>query len=374
MNCGPRTLVDWSSVLAARLQLNYPDFDLAVLDLLVARTCVCVVHREKNMKPMTVLLSVALVSSYALAEEPDDVLKLQVAECTVPADIGARRFESLHRIADTPIIPVLNQIKALAAKARDSSLSVGEQLSGQDNARFGELRQQMIAMQTRSLVESRYDKHLELLEKMAEAADGSYRWGSEADQKSPYAAAFGALTLLEVGDPLNSYAAPTEQHCSLLWALHKQEQPSIDALNKPEIGAASDQIGDLRSRYNAPSLDRSKLSPSDQQTYDGARRILLRAKPEADNINAVEQLKTMARALDLIYATEMTDLNQSGGDPASLGATLRTMNEHGKIDQKMLMRVGLWRKLDETYPSDQVKMMEQMQKSLHPDLQSKSAK
>jgi hypothetical protein len=148
-------------------------------------------HHGTKVKTALLAICPVAVASAAVAEEPDDVKSLSLSDCTLPRVIMARRFESLHRNADTGkvMMPTLDGMRAISAKAKDNARPITDQLSVSDLSQFNVLRSRLIALQMRQVIESRYDKHLQLLQQMALALDNGYRWSMPPDPNGPYAAA-----------------------------------------------------------------------------------------------------------------------------------------------------------------------------------------
>jgi hypothetical protein len=200
---------------------------------------------------------------------------------------------------------------------------------------------------------------------MTESVDTTYRWGREPDEKSPDFTADVTPAILQDVNPINTFTQPKEDHCTLIWALHLQEQPSIAALSAPEVDATAAQVNQLRQKYHVDHLDRNALSPGDQQIFDEAQKTIVRIQREAAHAQQIEQIKMLAEASDLIYDTSMKDFDQSAGDPNSSIDTLRQMEKDKKLSSDMVMRVNVWLKLDEKYPSSEVVTMEDAKKAMN---------
>jgi hypothetical protein len=197
---------------------------------------------------------------------------------------------------------------------------------------------------------------------MALTQDNEYRWSMPPDPDSPYAAAVAMLKVFSVGDPINAPTLPPQQ-CSIQAALSMQEQDSLTAMNDPRVGAAAQQIVDVQKRNAIRGvIDRSKLSEQDRAIYDRASPMASKGIQAMDNINAVEQLKMLATAIDIDYQASLHDLDQSAGDLDAMGTTLRQMKAQNKIDDRMLARLGAWSTLDSKYPSEQAKQLQAMPK------------
>jgi hypothetical protein len=306
------------------------------------------------MKTIFPLVALLAATSLCYAEEPASVTNKKIVDCTVAKVVMTEKYESLQRInALYPSIRLLlTEMQALAAKAHDPKRPVGEQLSGQDNEHFGELRSRLMALQWRNLIESRHSKHMELIEKMGESVDLDYRWGRAPDEKSPYYMVDVTPDMLQRISPINTFNTPKENHCTLLWALHLLEQPSIAAVFANEVDTATGQINQLRQKYHiVDRINRNALSPDDQRVLDGAEGTLVRIVRDGAHVEKIEQIKSMAEAADMIYTAGMKDVEQSAGDPNSPINTLQQMKKERKLSDQMETRIIVWEKLDEKYPS-----------------------
>ena len=318
------------------------------------------------MKTAFSVIALLAATSICRAEEPASVTSRKMADCTVPDVIGIRMYESDRRVADLvpTTMPLLNKMKALVEKAHDPKRSVGEQLSRKDNEEFGEIRSRLMALQWHRLIESRYAKHLELIEKMTESVDATYRWGREPDEKSPDFTADVTPAILQDISPIKTFNPPKEDHCTLIWALHLQEHPSLAALNEPELQTAAGHVNQLRQKYHADHLDRKALSPDDQQVFDEAQTTIVRMQREAAHAQQIEQIKMLTEAADVIYVASMKDFEQSAGDPNSSIDTIQQMKKDGRLSAQMALRIGVWSKLDEKYPSSEAVGMEEAKKAM----------
>jgi hypothetical protein len=315
---------------------------------------------------ITFSLFALLFASLCCAEESASVTSRKLADCTVPDVVGIKMYESDRRIADLArnTLPLLGKMQALAAKAPDPKRPVGEQLSREDNEQFGEIRSRLIALQWHRLIESRYSKHLELIEKMTESVDTTFRWSRQPDENSPDSEANVTPAVLQNISPINTFDAPKEDHCTLIWALHLQERASLAALNEPELQIAVGQANQLRQKYHVERVDRNALSRDDQQMFDEAQKTLVRMQREAAHAQQIEQIKTLAEASDVIYDASIKDFDQSGGDPNSSIDTIQQMKKDGQLSAQMAMRISVWSTLDEKYPSSEAVAMKDVNKAM----------
>jgi len=317
-----------------------------------------------QVKAAIVIAACVAGVSNSVEAAPSDLSTLSPAECTVPAVVGTLRYESLQRSAKLgkATLPVLEGIEKLSSSVKDNSRPVGEQLSPSDLGQFGSLRQRLLTLQVKQLIESRYDKHLELLQQMVQAEDMRHRWGKEPEVNGPYGPALAVLPLLAQSDPINGTEPPRAQTCTLEWSLDMLAQDSYKLISSPSINDAATQLSRMKSSYGFPgAIDPSKLSAKDSATFQRLLPVINQAREARDHIESVEQLKLLASAAELLRTASMQDIDESAGDIDSIGTTLRRMKDDKKIDDRMLIRIGIWNALDNKFPSEYIETMKKMQ-------------
>ncbi|MFL9900041.1 hypothetical protein PQR71_18120 [Paraburkholderia fungorum] len=310
------------------------------------------------MKKTLVAACLVAVASGLHAEESAGVKEISVADCKLPRVAGQLVYEEITRTGNMAktMIAMLSTMQAISAKAPDSKRPIKDTLSADDLSEFSATRVRVIALQTRQIIESRYERHLELLQQVAQAVDTSYRWGTEPDEKSPIFPTYGLVRLLANGERMTNTAPVNDKECSLDLALYNQERDSIAETNDPRFENAANQIVALRNKYRfAGPVDRNKLSATDKLVFDRTSPIVNDMQRTLDNIKAVEQLRLLASAMKLVRETDLADLDQSAGDPNAVGNTLVEMQKAPGWDARMTTRVGAWAMLDKQYPSEMEK-------------------
>ena len=119
----------------------------------------------------------------------------------------------------------------------------------------------------------------------------------------------------------------------------------------------------LQQKYHVTHVNRNALSPDDQRIFNEAQTTIVRMQREAAHAQQIEQIKMLAEASDMIYAASMKDLEQNAGDPDSSIDTLKQMEKDGKLSAEMVMRINVWIKLDEKYPSIEAAGLEALKKA-----------
>jgi len=193
------------------------------------------------------------------------------AGCLVEEQISKVRFAAINRGAElaTQLQPILTEFRQINNKAKDPTQPVGPQLSTHDLARFGELRQRMMAIQIQQLLESNYARDYEVVGNLFDLMQRLYTGANEPKQED---ADYKLYQIILLG----RYAAETDEfkgandisvppktefeQCTLVAALHLVEDESMIKLNQLPTKDASRKFSDLRARYPSDSgtIDRKK--------------------------------------------------------------------------------------------------------------------
>jgi len=193
------------------------------------------------------------------------------ADCLVEEQISKVRFAAINRAAElaTQLKPILTEFTQINNKAKDPTRPVGPQLSTHDLARFGELRQRMMAIQLQQLLESNYARDYEVAGNLFDLMQKLYTGADEPKQEDAdyklYQIILAARYLAETDQfkGANDISVPprTEfEQCTLVAALHLVEGESMIKLNQLPMKDASRKFSDLRARYPSESgtIDRKK--------------------------------------------------------------------------------------------------------------------
>ena len=90
---------------------------------------------------------------------------------------------------------------------------------------------------------------------------------------------------------------------------------------------------------------------------------------EGQLITDLENIKTMARASDIVYEADQRDVTFSGGDMKAIGTTISNKAAANAYDKRTAFAIGLWRKINEKIPADVTRDWEKASKlieQVHP--------
>jgi len=103
------------------------------------------------------------------------------------------------------------------------------------------------------------------------------------------------------------------------------------------------------------------LSTTDRKIFEQAQRTIAEVAPIQEFINDMENLKLMADVEGKLIASYRQDLLDYGGDPNAIGSTFGKAN----YDKRMNAMAGLWVRISEKVPTQEIVEFEQMQKLLN---------
>lgn len=304
----------------------------------------------------------------APATSDESVTALPIAQCDLPQVIGRLQLEPINKMAatSTRALPLIEELRKINSKAKDSKKPLGEQISLADADRYREISTRISAMQAANLVESLHERDLRVLLKWAQLADAKHRWGTEPKQGDPDFTAYGLLILIQLAftsqeiDP----TIVSGDKCSLQLAIQRLENPALERLSTLPFKEESARFQQILAKNKQSKLDLDKLPPADR---DEARKLMAAVAPayrERDYIMTLEYLKIMATVADLMYVNDVRDVVESGGDVAAIGSTTTRLVNEKKIPVQQQIAAGIWSKTNELIPSEQSKYWEAVSKEL----------
>lgn len=296
------------------------------------------------------LVATALMSSPAVAS----AVECSVEDATYQVEIG-----TIERAADISkkSLPVLDQISAINAKAKDPQKSVGSQLAPADIEKFGRLQQRFMTLQMSSLMESNLARDMKVIRLMYEFASNEYSGTAKLPtQGTPeFNAALMLYAVREFAQKENWPLTEVSQEsvCTVEVALQQVEYIRIKKLDQLDLGHASKQMEEIAQR--TPSKD--KITSKDRATVERINRdSLLPGIREQQFLYDLENLKGLWAASLLRYETTKKDIADTAGDPDAIGETLDTKS----LSPRERVYVNTILKISELIPSDQVKNMKLM--------------
>lgn len=309
------------------------------------------------MKLLTILLFaislISISSDYVIGA--DDV---SPDNCKLRDVIARIQFESIEKAAAIAeqSLPVVDQLKQLVNKAKDSNKPLQDQLATEDIIKFTELRERLKTTQLAQLMESRRQRDLMVIEKMTMIADRDYRWNDQPKENDPDFIIYSNLQLLRFMIKNNELKVPTIQSCTLEYALTLIESEAFEKLNSIKgLDSVTASIQSILVKYGMKTLDRSRLSKADlEKINEIENNILNPAERHRVFIKDLEHIKLMAKASEIMYEANKQDIAFGGGDTDTIGKTIQRKSKNGEFDEDTQLAIGLWTMINEKIPSQVV--------------------
>jgi hypothetical protein len=321
------------------------------------------------------------VTSAAAAGLPESINTIPLAECNLRSIRGVIHHENMNRQAQMAgrMIPLLEEMEAIAAKAPKSNVSVGEQLSRDDSSRFAEIRQKMISISGLKLIESNRVRDFESVIHLTETADRNYRWQTEVPESSPERVYQDTIFVMRAVIPKRKLFEPTiSGACSTDLALNMIESEALTQANNSDVESASRTLTRMAAKYNMKQIERDKLSEADRVVYDKIDADVIKPIQRANQLfNDIENIKLVAKAAGLIYETGKQDLASGGGDYANVGATIAQRAKNNELDPLLAVAITMVREIGEKVPSDQAMQLNAQSKAVEavkPKYQAKNSR
>lgn len=248
-------------------------------------------------------------------------------ECYLQDATKAAWVASMHREAAYMDRLGKASIKLMAiAKKATGPGPLGPQLTAEDRKTFDELADQTVALRIRAALESARQRDIDAVERLAKLAELNHLKTAYVEDQSnqPDGYLQAVLVALEKLYGAGTVAMPV-----------KGAKPcTIDAA----LGGAQEWAQGLMS-------DGDSMSP-------GLRKNI------ADYVVAIELVKHMNDASELIYKLDMSDVERAAASndvAAEMGKSADAAIRDGRVSHETAGEIGLWRKIDDHYLSEAVK-------------------
>lgn len=293
-------------------------------------------------------------------------LALSRAEaCTVESAVGQTSFALIASAGDRAkqSLKVLERLRTLNEKGKDPKKSIGEQLTLAEADEFSRLTQRQAAMMLQDLIESSYQRDLNVIKQMFEMANGLYVNGREPAEKSPQYYYFGLLVGLRLLDESAEYKAKdsvstpkVRSECSLEVALHTIEMESVERINGMNLSSDLTQLSAIKNRSPKTAngaIDRELMRYEDRAALERLERRLAPAFREHQFVADLEILKGLTRISELKYQHQKKDAVDSGGDIKAVGQSL----DRESLDKRSQLFLAVLKKIADDVPSEWSKNM-----------------
>ncbi len=303
------------------------------------------------------LSSAAVLSTVALAQA-------QPKTCTVEA----ATFEIYGHVVDiegrsaSAMMPLIDELRALTAKAKDPSRSVGAQLSVHDSQRFMEIADQIKSVRLSNFIESGHSRDAIVVQQMFKAAWALYSNPSAFPADTDLPGNF--LMVMRVAFPnVEAQAVATSfPACTVESALAIAEADAeTRAINNPAIARDFPIVQQLKAKYGiGPSgvFDPTRLTPEDTRTLRRIQLAMQVAIQEEGLAKDIQNILDWWRMANLVYETRKEDVATYGPDIRVLGNTIEA--QQNTFDDRNKAMLGLWAKVNEKIPSDEMKLLNAM--------------
>lgn len=251
----------------------------------------------------------------------------------------------------------LREIEAVSAKATKPNAPVGDQLSRPDILRFEQARQRLISNGMRGLIESRRDRDADVINQLVQVADKNYRYETEVPPGHSDYIFQEILNMFRAAQQLSPRSpvirTPLTARCSFDLALYSVEVEGVDRINKTDMTPLNAMLRDFQARYKMDKIDRGRLSPADKSTYDEIVQTLINPYRRAERfVDDLENIRILTNASQLVYESDKSDLEFSGGDGSKVGKTVSEIVAKEKKDILVILALSLLRgKIDQERPS-----------------------
>jgi hypothetical protein len=297
-----------------------------------------------------IFLCSLLLADPALA----DVVVCQLEE-------AMRRLEDYNRNLNAELareqMPVLTTLQTLTSKAKNPGLPTGAQLTKADQDRFQQLREQLLTLQARGIVNSGYLRDSRVITRAAKVAYDMSQ-GRTYDEKDPdffYYSIVGLLSIQRPRDQLK-VTTPNDKECSIEAGLYFDEQLMFKQVNELPFTEAVERLNVIAQRYRLdakrdgwaekiPNLQDQQAARRDMGTVNRGGQML-------DFVNNIENLKALAHVSLLGFQSDMEDIrvahNEEELSKIGLGWTERAK----AYDERTQILAGLLNMIAQKVPSD----------------------
>lgn len=259
------------------------------------------------------------------------------------------------------MMPLLTELQTLTEKAKDPKKPIGAQLSVHDSQRFTEIADQMKSVRLSNFVESAHSRDAIFVEQMFQTAWTLYNSPGAAPPSTDVPGAF-LVTMRLLFPSVEPDSVMTPSSCTVESALTAAEvDAETRAINDPAIARDFPVMQQLQAKYGvAPggAFDPSKVTPDDSRVL---HRIALSMQVAVQEQHLAQDIKNILdwwRMANLVYETRKEDIATYGPDMRALGNTIES--QQGSFDDRTKIMLGLWGKVNERVPSDDVKMLNAM--------------
>ena len=291
-------------------------------------------------------------------------------KCQIDTAIWPKYLESIATVAsiakNTHL--VLQDLDKLAKKAPNPNLPIGKQLSLVDVDKFSSDSERLNAMNFTSLVESKYQRDLILIENLSEAANNYAQLQTIPDPKDSkyiyYEILFAFRQIFPDSHALTFAKNPAAEKCNIDFSLYKmQSEPKQKILNMtPAINDHVAWLDQMKIKYNmSPNgFDYKILNDAEKSKYFYfGKNFYQPLEVQKNYISDLENIRLFAKISFLVYQESLNDMLHSGGDENSIGASIEKKIKNKELSSTEIKMLKFWGVIDNKIPSEWVNMAKQ---------------
>jgi hypothetical protein len=247
--------------------------------------------------------------------------------------------------------------KLMDSRKWKEGVPMSEQMTADEADRFGALRQTMASQNLASLYESKRERDIQVVTRLARLADQVGRYGFEApkDKKSEdyflYGVLFALREMVPV-DPDKIAEMRVGETCDISNALLSASKRALEeAFGVPGLEQASRAVRELETKYG--ELQAGKMSKLDRQNFLEVYVPIVRKS--AQHITLAEDLLRL-RLLDQVSKLMLKgwrqDQYESPGDIAHAGSTWSAWVSDGRVTKRQHEMTSVINLINENIPAD----------------------
>ena len=269
---------------------------------------------------------------------------LQAKEEAELANATLRQLEAFNKFIDS--------------RKWDDDKPMDQQMTTAEAGQFGKFQKQQEISLMKQLFESRRDRDINVIRKLAILADKISRYGLEdtvnKDQASEEFVLASVLLasreLLSVN--LDSLGGGVDRACSLEFALESQARDAVKDVDRIDgLSTAMTELERLMSTYGAP-IDTAKLSEADRKLFLGfVRQRIVKVQALLQRAEDLYRLSMIESTSKKMLAALRQDQYESPGDLEYSGTTWKRWKEEGRVSERDHQLTGVLNFINEKIPA-----------------------
>jgi len=246
----------------------------------------------------------------------------------------------------------LRQLKAfekfIGSRKWEDGKPMSQQMSAEEASEFGKYQKQQEIAVTKQLFESRRERDIQVIRKLAILADKISRYGLEdsvstdpkSDEMLLASVLFATRELLDVN--LRELGEEGGKPCNLATALEDQARDAVvefsEIENFSEVMTESKRLAKI---YETP-IDEKKMTATDRETFlSEVKPKLRKAQAIMERSKDLYRLALIERTSKKMLAALRQDQYESPGDQAYMGTTWDRWRKEGRVSEREHQLTGV---------------------------------